>query len=141
MLDGIVHFDQTDIRPRVGDCLKITYYVREKKDSKNPSKQIKIREILAVQTTAETNDKVLKNISGLLELKWKDNSWYGDDDEDDDSNGATTVTTADFAFVGDYYVHRNLLLKYGIRNDCRVTGRAIFTGDGKWKVFELSVER
>ena len=138
VLDGIIHFDQTEIRPDVGDCLKIKYYMREKKDSKNPNKQVKIREILSIETTNEVNDKAIKNISGLLELKWKGGYDYDDYYDDDEDEVESKVTTADFAFIGDYYVHRDLLLKYNITSDCHVTGRAIFTGDGKWKVFELT---
>ena len=138
VLDGIIHFDQTEIRPDVGDCLKIKYYMREKKDSKNPNKQVKIREILSIETTNEVNDKAIKNISGLLELKWKGGYDYDDYYDDDEDEVESKVTTADFAFIGDYYVHRDLLLKYNITSDCHVTGRAILTGDGKWKVFELT---
>lgn len=142
LLDGIVHFDQTDIRPNVGDCLKITYYVREKKDSKNPNKQVKVRELLSIDTTDETNDKAIKSISGRLELKWKNDRFgYGYDYEDDEENDYRNEPSADFAFVGDYYVHKDILVKYGICNDCNVIGRAIYTGAGKWKVFELSIER
>ncbi len=140
VLDGIIHYDQTDIRPAVGDCLNIVYYVRQKKDQKNPGKEVKVREILSVEPTDQINDKAIKTISGTLELKWKhgydDYDFY---DDDDDDSSRPQVTSADFAFVGDYYVHRSLLLKYHITSDCHVTGRAIFTGDGKWKVFELTV--
>ena len=142
LLDGIVHFDQTDLRPNVGDCLKISYYIREKKDSKNPNRQVKVREILSIETTDEINDKAIRSISGRLELKWKNDKFnYGHDDEEEEEEDYRNGPLADFAFVGDYYVHRDLLLRYGIRNDCNVTGRAIFTGDGKWKIFDLSVER
>lgn len=140
LIDGIIHFDQTDVKPKVGDCLKIIYYERQKKDSKNPNKQIKVREILNIEPTDQTNDEAIKAISGKLELKWK-NGYDPDDvfDDDDDDSHRPKVTSAKFAFVGDYYVHRSILLKYHITSDCNVTGRAIYTGDGKWKVFELTV--
>ena len=101
--------------------------------------QVVLNRMLTIETTNEVNDKAIKNISGLLELKWKGGYDYDDYYDDDEDEVESKVTSADFAFIGNYYVHRDLLLKYNIKSDCHVTGRAIFTGDGKWKVFELRI--
>ena len=121
LISGILNYDQTALRPSVGDCIKIYYFVREIDDKKNPGHQKKVVEVIKSESTDEVNGDIIKNISGYLELKYK----YGED-------------TPDFAFVGDYYVHKSILRKYNITSDCRVTGKAIYAGDGKWKVIEIN---
>ena len=135
---GVIHYDKTDIRPDVGDLLRIYYYVREKKDEKISFSVRKIVEILKVETTTDRNENVLREFSGRLSVKYHGgggNSWY---DEYDDEEG-DSVDLPDFAFVGDYYVHKSLLVKYEITSDCNVKGKAVLGGDGKWKVFWLEV--
>ena len=134
LISGILHYDQTPIRPKVGDFLKITYYVREKKEVKKPGDNKKVVEVLRVEQTDEVNDNIVRNISGLLELKYKGEKydWY------DDEDGYGGYGDADFAFIGDYYVHKSILRKYNIDVDCRVSAKAIYTGDGKWKVYEIT---
>lgn len=138
LLSGIIHYDQTPIRPAVGDFLRIYFFVREKKEIKRPGDKKKVIEILKVETTSEVNDKIVRTISGRLELKYKGGHDWFDDDFDDDDNNSDAVS-ASFAFIGDYYVHKNILAKYNITRNCHVNGRAVYTGDGKWKVFELEV--
>lgn len=122
LISGILHYDQTSLRPSVGDCIKIYYFVRKIDDKKNPGHQKKVVEVIKSESTDEVNGDIIKSISGYLELKYRDGYDYGE---------------PDFAFVGDYYVHKSILRKYSINTDCHVKGRAIYTGDGKWKVFEL----
>ncbi len=122
LISGILHYDQTDLRPSVGDCIKIHYFVRRIEDKKNPGHQKKVVEVIKAETTDEVNSDIVKEISGYLELKYRDGYDYGE---------------PDFAFVGDYYVHKSVLRKYSITSDCHIRGRAIYAGDGKWKVFEI----
>lgn len=124
-ISGILYFDQTDLRPTVGDCIKIYYYVRKTEDKKNPGHEKKIIEVLKAIPSTEVNAELIKNVSGDLVLKYRAGYDYGE---------------PDFAFVGDYYVHRSILDKYDIKEDCHVTGRVVYSGDGKWKVFELKEE-
>lgn len=124
-ISGILHYDQTELRPSVGDCLKIHYYVRTTEDKKNPGKERKVIEVLKAETSDEVNSSLVKDIEGLLELKYRNRFDDGD---------------PDFAFIGDYYVHKTLLDKYNIISDCHVKAKVIYAGDGKWKVFELSKE-
>ncbi len=122
LISGLLHYDQTELRPSVGDCIKIHYFVRKIEDKKNPGQQKKVIEVIKSEATDEINGGLIKGISGFLELKYRD-GYYGGE--------------ADFAFVGDYYVHKSLLLKYDIHSNCRVEGKAVYAGDGKWKVFEI----
>lgn len=122
LISGILHYDQTALRPSVGDCIRIYYIVRKIDDKKNPGHQKIVVEVIKSEPTNEVNGDLIKQISGYLELKYRDE--YGDDEPD-------------FAFVGDYYVHKSILRKYSIDTDCHVKGRAVYTGDGKWKVFEI----
>jgi len=120
LVSDIVRFDQTDIRPGIGDFLRVTYCIRKNKEGK---KRIKFLEI---STTDEKNERLVREMSGLLELKYKDGRW-GDEDGSD----------ADFAFIGDCYVHRHVLWKYGISKDCYVDAKAVIGADGRWQVYEL----
>lgn len=122
LISGILHYDQTELRPAVGDCIKIHYFVRKIDDKKNPGHQKKVVEVLKAETSDNVNEDIIKSFSGYLELKYREGYDNGE---------------PDFAFVGDYYVHKSILRKYSITSDCQVKGRAIYTGDGKWKVFEI----
>ena len=82
-------------------------------------------EVLKVEATDEINSNLVKDIEGTLELKYRGRY--------DDGN-------PDFAFIGDYYVHKTILDKYNIFSDCHVKAKAIYTGDSKWKVYEISME-
>lgn len=122
LVSGILHYDQTDLRPSVGDFIKIHYFVKEISDKKNPGKQKKLVEVLRAETTDESNSDLVKRFSGNLELKYKDRYDVG---------------KPDFAFIGDYYVHKAILEKYDITSNCYVNAKAVYTGDGNWKVYEI----
>ena len=122
LVSGILHYDQTDLRPSVGDCIKIHYFVREINDKKYPGKQKKLVEVLRAEVTDESNNDLIKHISGYLELNYKDRYNAGD---------------PDFAFIGDYYVHKTVLEKYDITSNCHVDAKVVYTGDDKWKVYEI----
>ena len=122
LVSGILHYDQTDLRPSVGDCIKIHYFVREINHKKYPGKQTKLVEVLRAEVTDESNNDLIKHISGYLELNYKDGYNAGD---------------PDFAFIGDYYVHKTVLEKYDITSNCHVNAKVVYTGDDKWKVYEI----
>lgn len=119
---GIMHYSQTDLRPSVGDCIKIHYIIRETNDKKNPSKQKYFVEVLKAEATDEINNDLIRHISGLLEVKYR---------------GVHDSEFPDFAFIDDYYVHKNILEKYNITSDCEVFAKAIYTGNKKWKIYDL----
>lgn len=115
-IGGVVFFNDTVLRPNVGQCLKIFYCVT--KDRKGEKKST----ILHMEETTEMNPNAIKTIQGRLELKYKNDSWDG---------------SPDFAFIGDYYVHRSVLCEYNITTDCNVTADVIYAGQGKWKVIKI----
>lgn len=119
-VSDIVHYEQTDIRPSIGDFLNITYCIKKNKDGK---KRIKFLDIK--QTDAEC-ENVTKTVTGRLQLKYRDD-WYDEDE----------TRAPDFAFLKDYYVHRRLLKKHGIVNDCDVVAKLVLGGDDKWKIYDL----
>ncbi|MFI3297566.1 MAG: hypothetical protein SNG49_05770 [Rikenellaceae bacterium] len=123
LLDGIIYFNETSIRPNIGDCLKLTYCV--KVDKKGKKRRVNLR----VEESNETNNNALKRIKGELVLKYKDSYW----DEDDDEYGIE----ADFAFIGDYYVHRSILRQFNIVSNCSVEADIVCTKEGKWKVIKI----
>ena len=121
LLSGIAFFDDTDIRPAVGDFLKVYFCVKKDKEGKKKLVTLK------VEQTEEQNLDIRKTINGRLELKYK----YDWNDNGDGEN-------ADFAFIGDYYVPKSVLSRFNITKDCNVTATAVYTGDGdKWKVFDI----
>ncbi|MCH5719897.1 hypothetical protein [Niabella hibiscisoli] len=112
-LQGIIKYSETSLRPAEGDFIQLSYVTKIDKDKK-------LRVIVVnIESTEETNANLRKDITGLLEVKYKDHNY----DED----------IPDFAFIGDYYVPKYLLEKHNIVTNCKVNARAIYAG-GKWKV-------
>ncbi|MVM40410.1 hypothetical protein GO730_26725 [Spirosoma sp. HMF3257] len=113
-LQGIVKYTETNLRPNEGDFVKLSFATKTDKD-----KKLRLK-ILSIETTEEVNPNLRKDITGIMEMKYKN---YDEDNPD-------------FAFIGDYYVPKYLLEKHNIIDDCRVNARAIYAGD-KWKVTEI----
>src|SRR5690606_22671269 len=113
-LQGIVKFTETNLRPSEGDFIKLSFATKTDKD-----KKLRVK-ILSIELTEEANPNLRKDITGIMEMKYKN---YDEE-------------VPDFAFIGDYYVPKYLLEKHNITDDCRVNARAIYTGD-KWKVTEI----
>lgn len=121
-ISDVVRFDQTEIRPNIGDFLRIIYCVKKNKEGK---KKIKFLEI----QTSETGCKDVKGtVTGRLEIKYRDEYSHSND-------------KPDFAFIKDFYVHRKLLEKYNITNDCNVVAKVVLGGDNKWKVYDLEINQ
>lgn len=110
-LQGIVKFTETNLRPTEGDFIKLSFATKTDKDRK-----LRVK-ILSIEPTEEANPNLRKDITGIMEMKYKN---YDEE-------------VPDFAFIGDYYVPKYLLERHNITDDCRVNARAIFAGD-KWKV-------
>lgn len=115
-MGGIVFFNTTELRPKTGQCLSITYYIS--KDKKGEKKC----NVLHVEETSEINPNAIKTIEGQLALKYIDK---------------LPDSTPDYAFIDDYYVHRSLLSEYKITEDCYVTADIVYAGRGKWRVVKI----
>lgn len=113
---GRVSFKDTSLRPTLGQCLKVRYCVMEGKDGKQRLLTTRI------ETTNEVNDKAVKRISGRLRVKFRPDS---------------TGIQPDFAFIDNYYVHRSLLRKYNIIDDCDVSADVVYNDKGKWNAVDL----
>ena len=122
MLSGLVKFDQTELRPTIGDFIKIFYFQRT-----IPDKCKKVIEVIKVESTDEVNNNLVREIQGLLEIKFHNQSDY---------------SKPDFAFIKtdsiDYYVHKSILEKYQIHYDSYVKAKVIYADKGEWKVFKIS---
>lgn len=123
LVSDTVRFNQTDIRPNIGDFLRITYCIKKNKEGKQ---HIKFLEI--VRSDVECKG-VSGTVVGHLSVKYKDYQWVDE-----------YSCEPDFAFVKDFYVHRSILRKYGIKNDCDVVAKVVLGGDNKWKVYALEVQ-
>ncbi len=120
LIDGIVRFNQTKLRPKAGDFIEIQYFKTYNKNKKEYRTHI-----LDIKKTDKTNTSLLKEISGDIRLNYK--------------NGKIA-----FGFVDDYYVPGFLLNKLDIEEDDYVFIKMIFNPkeiDSKkqWKVFEIEI--
>lgn len=123
-LQGIIKYADTDVRPKEGSFIKLSFVTKIGKDKKPRVK------VLNIESTEEINIKLKKEIVGLLEVKYK---YFENDKDFCDFDGNIKP---DFAFINNYYIPKYLLEKHGIVQNCDVTAKVIFTGE-KWKVMEL----
>lgn len=107
--DIIIKFNQTTLRPQIGDYVNVRYIKKESKDGKT------FRKMLAVEP-ADTCDKALKKtVSGPIRLNYN-------------SKGQL------FGFVDDYYVPTHLV--EGINEEDPVCVDVVFNGE-KWQAYKL----
>lgn len=131
-LDGIILFSETQLRPVVGDFIKIRYFT-----TLNHKQNKKMLRMLSIETTVEQNPSLMKTISGELNLKYKNDGRTLDYQNIVDGDKIDIDTTKpDFAFIDDYYVPKYVLRKYNITTDCEVTVKVLFNAE-KWSVFDL----
>lgn len=120
-LQGVIKYSETRLRPNEGDFIKLSFATKTDKD-----KKLRVK-VLNIEPTEETNTNLRKDITGLLEVKYKDYNY--------DEN------IPDFAFIGDYYVPKYLLERHDIITDCKVNARAIYGEDKmkrpRWKVIGI----
>lgn len=145
-IDGIIHFDEIDFPVDEGSFVSL--HVIIKKNKHNNTSFIKA---IGVKPSEESNENLLKNISGFLSLKYKSeygtNEWgdeFGSDLEIDpmDESHPSWSRIADFGFIAgndhkDYYVSREIIRKAHIYQNCSVTATVVFGGD-KWKTVRLT---
>ena len=134
-ISGILHFDDTTLRPEIGDFIKIYYYVRTIEPKKGQMTKKKVIEVLRAEATNEINNSLIKEIEGVLELKY-----YS---YEDDYGTEYVYEEPDYAFVEECCVPKEILDRYNVSSDCRVKAKAIYAGvdkwkKDKWKVYEIS---
>ena len=120
---NVVKYSETDMRPEVGDFLKVACFLKKDKDGNTRIK------IMDLQSSDETDNSLRRTIQGKLVLKYKDEPW---DDED-------PLPTPDYGFVNDYYVHKKVIEKSRITKDCYVVAQAVVDKDNKWRVYHLQL--
>ncbi len=107
--DIIIKFNQTTLRPQIGDYVSIRYLKKKSKEGRE------FRKMLAIEP-ADTCDEVLKKtISGPIRLNYN-------------SKGQL------FGFVDDYYVPTHLV--EGINEEEPVCVDVVFNGE-KWQAYKL----
>lgn len=110
--DGIVKFDQTQIRPEIGQFIEIKYFKTfNKKENK-----YKLN-ILNVLETYEIKSSLIKESTGDVRLNI-------------DRNGNK------FGFVGDYFISPYLVSKYKLIEDDFIGVKVLFNGE-KWNVYDI----
>jgi hypothetical protein len=122
-LQGIVKYADTNLRPKEGDFIKLSFGTKTLKKKIGSVEYRKCRvKVLNIEDTEEVNYNLRKDITGQLAVKYNNHNY---DKE-----------IPDFAFVSNYYVPKYLLEKHQILDDCRVNATVIYTGE-KWKVIEI----
>jgi hypothetical protein len=139
-LQGIVKYTETYLRPKEGDFIKLSFATKTDKD-----KKLRVK-VLAIEPTDEMNPNLRKDVTGILDVKFKNDHRLDFDFEkydeiigstvDENTNLKINNTYPDFAFIGDYYVPKYLLEKLNIISICYVKARVIYTGS-KWKVIDI----
>lgn len=86
----VIRFADTELRPKVGDLLKLTYCIRTNNEGR------KMLIVIDLQFTDETSEKLIKEVEGRLELKYKNRN-----------------EIADFGFVAGVYVPKHILQMSG----------------------------
>lgn len=109
----VVKFDETELRPSVGDIFEVATCAHIDKKGK---KRI---DAIDLKASSDTSSELVKTVEGILQVK------------------STAKQQAAFGFVKNVYVPRSLLLQEGFSDNTPVLARAVYTGDGKWKAFEL----
>ena len=125
-LQGIVKFNETELRPKEGAFIRISTVI--KFDKKQNKQRIRV---LAIEPTADSSTNLRKEIVGMLKLKFKK---QGVTLEYDDLDGEDI--RPDFGFISDYYVSKQVLENHHITENCQVRATIIFTGD-KWKIIDI----
>lgn len=123
-ISSVVKYSETEMRPNVGDFLLVTYCLKKDKEGKTRIK------ILDLQNTSETDNSLKRTVQGKLELKYKGAVWFD----------GTSLMTPDFGFINDYYVHKKVIEKFHITEDCYVVAQAMVDGDNKWRIYHLQVK-
>ena len=129
---GVIHFDQTILRPNIGDFIKLKYYLTN--DKKNNRSKINI---LKIEISNEIKNSLIKTITGELKLKYKQGSLTYDYDEIINEQIDIDIRKPDFAFIQDYYISKSLLEKNKITSNVNVIIKILFNGE-KWNVFEIN---
>lgn len=116
-VNDVACFDQTSVRPKIGDFLRITYLIIPDRLGK---RRIKFFDI---QKSDERCEGLTDTVRGRLKVKYR----KGEDEPC-------------FAFILNHYVHRNVLKASGIRHDCIVTAKLVLGSKNKWIVYDLVVD-
>lgn len=107
-LDGIIRMDETTYKLVVGDCLDIVYFIKKDKNGQDRV------QVLKPKLNKEKPDNLVCRVSGDIEFPGK---------------------KKDYGFVEGCYVPGRLAA--GFWEGTYVFGRAVYTGKGKWRVFDL----
>jgi hypothetical protein len=106
-----------------------------KKDKKKGVVRYKV---ITTNKTDQTNDSLVNNSKGEIELKYK--STYGTRDHSELNEEELLSLSPDFAFMGDFYIPKFILEKHAIRKNCFGKIKAISDGS-KWKVLEVLIDK
>ena len=113
--DRVIHYSETELRPEIGDSLKIRYAIIQR--GKRAGSLIPV----GMEKTDEVDELLIKQYSGTLSLKYM-----------------RSTDAPDFAFVDDIYVPRYLLDDQDFADGDMVSGRAVYSDRGGFCAIELA---
>ena len=131
-LQGIVKYHKTELRPKEGDFLNVSYVSRRNRENKLQL------EVIQLEFSEDTDENLMKEVAGTLEVKFKiDGRTYNSNELSYLDADEYFDAQPSFGFISDYYVPAYLLKRFGIQNDQDVKAKVLLSGE-KWKVFDLS---
>ena len=113
--DRVIHYSETELRPEIGDSLKIRYAIIQR--GKRAGSLIPV----GMEKTDEVDESLIMQYSGALSLKYM-----------------SSTDAPDFAFVDDIYVPRYLLDDQDFADGDMVSGRAVYSDRGGFRAIELA---
>ena len=112
--DRVIRYSETELRPEIGDSLKIRYAIIQR--GKRAGSLIPV----GMEKTDEVEESLIKPYHGALSLKYK-----------------SSTDAPDFAFVDDdIYVPRYLLDDQDFADGDMVSGRAVYSDRGGFRAIE-----
>lgn len=117
LVSDIVHYNETPLRPNIGDLLNLTYCIRKDKQGK---KRIIILSISKAESSIT---------SPLLHV------------EEGDLRTSINAKGRIFGFVGDTYISTELIESTGINDGDSVKVHSVMTPEGKWKAFCINLTK
>lgn len=100
-LQGIVKFTETNLRPSEGDFIKLSFATKTDKDKKLRAK------VLNIEPTEEVNPNLRKDITGLLEVKYKNSDDFEDEDDYEICSGYYTENDFKTAINNEFFYRFN----------------------------------
>lgn len=122
--DAVVKFDETGIRPNVGDAFDVIFVNNNKGRSR----------ILDIKESEADDDRLSTTVEGTLTLKRRRSTTPTPTSH---AESPRNSLEADYGFVDDCYVPKAVLSKCELMDGGEVIAKAVISKDGRWIVYDI----